>query len=76
MGFAKQQHIEMWELLAEAEARSFKASYERAQSELRLAMLCRDVAGPKSLEARIVALALARAHQRHSLVVPYKKCTR
>ena len=67
MGFAKQQHIEMWELLAEAEARSFKASYERAQSELRLAMLCRDVAGPKSLEARVVALAIARAHQWHKL---------
>ena len=46
--------------MAEAEARSFKASYERAQSKLRLAMLCRDVAGG-DLESRIVALALARA---------------
>ena len=60
MGYAKQQHIEYWDWMAEAEARSFKASYERAQSKLRLAMLCRDVAGG-DLEARIVALALARA---------------
>ena len=75
MGFAKQQHIEMWDWRAEAEARSFKASYERAQSELRLAMLCPDVAGG-DLEARVVALAIARARQWHSLVAPYKKCTR
>ena len=60
MGFAKQQHIEMIDWMAEAEERSFKASYERAQSKLRLAMLCRDVAGG-DLEARIVALALVCA---------------
>ena len=77
MGVAKQQHIEMWDWRAEVEERSFKASYEAAQSKLRMATLCREIRGA-DLEARIVALVLARAHQLPSLARPFGKgrCTR
>ena len=57
MGFTKQQYIEYWDWQVEAHERSFLASYERAQSKLRLAMLCRGVAG-NDLEHRIIALVL------------------
>ena len=58
MGFAKQAHLDYWSSQVEAEEKAFLSGYERAQSKLRIATLCREIGGV-DLEARIVALALA-----------------
>ena len=59
-GGCTEQLLDYWNWRVEAEERAFVASYEEAQSRLRLAMTTRDVTGA-NLQARVVSLALARS---------------